>query len=603
MFDKQSFKRVAALMFAFALVACAGSASVAPERAPRGGGEAMATAANPHAVEAALTMLRAGGSAVDAAIAAELVLGLVEPQSSGIGGGGFLMFYDARNERISAYDGRERAPAAATPGMFLNRRGEPMAFADAVASGLSVGTPSLVAMLKLAHDDHGRLPWAQVFAPAIALADNGFEVSPRLARLIAANDQRLRADFGTRGYFFTPQGQPLPAGHLLRNPQYAATLRAIAEHGPQALTEGPIAEQIVAAVRRNPRGGVMTLDDLRAVAPRRVDATCGSFRVYRVCSMGPPSSGAAMIEILGLYERARPRPEGANSVDDWAAFLWASRLGYADRDHYVADDRFVPVPTREMLEDAYLDQRASLIDLSRAPPAIVDAGQPAGPELFERWGRVGGEENGTTHLSVVDQWGNAVSLTATVESVFGSKRMVAGFLLNNQITDFSLTPTLNGRPVANAIEPRKAPRSSMSPTIITDRNGELVMVVGSPGGSSIVGYVARTTIGVLDWNQPVQQAIDTGNATGRFAPARIETPRIPAGIIDGLRARGWQLEETNSEESGLHAIRVTPNGLEGGADSRREGIVGRIPAASATPAPAPASTTQAPANVTRRVTR
>jgi gamma-glutamyltranspeptidase/glutathione hydrolase len=582
MFDKQSFKRLAAMAFAAMLAACAAGSSLAPERAPQGGGEAMATAANPHAVEAALTMLRAGGSAVDAAIAAELVLGLVEPQSSGIGGGGFLLFYDARSERISAYDGRERAPAGARATMFLNNRGEPIPFADAVASGLSTGAPSLVAMLRMAHEDHGKLPWAQLFAPAIALADGGFEVSPRMARAIASNEARLRADFGTRGYFFDAQNRPLQAGHLLRNPQYAETLRAIAAQGPRALSEGPIAEQIVAAVRRNPRGGSMTLDDLRAVAPRRVDATCGAFRVYRVCSMGPPSSGGAMIEILGLYERARPEPEGPRNADDWAAFLWASRLAYADRDHYVADDRFAPVPTQEMLSDDYLDERAGRINLSGAAPRIVPAGQPAGPELFEQWGRVADEESGTTHLSIVDQWGNAVALTATVESGFGSKRMVAGFMLNNQLTDFSLAPTLNGRPVANAVEPGKAPRSSMSPTIVTDRNGELVLVIGSPGGSSIVGYVARTTIGILDWDLPVQDAINIGNVVARTEPARIEGARMPPGVVAALQARGWTVDENASEESGLHAIRVTPQGLQGGADPRREGVVGRIPATAPT---------------------
>jgi gamma-glutamyltranspeptidase/glutathione hydrolase len=572
-----SLKSWTGAFFALALTACATAS--APEAPPRMG-EAMAAAANPLAVDAALEMLREGGSAVDAAIAAELVLGLVEPQSSGIGGGGFLMFYDARSERISGYDGRERAPAGATPTMFLNANGTPMNFLDAQASGRSIGTPLLVPMLKLAHEDHGRLPWARLFEPAIRLAENGFEISPRLARLIELGGERgrLRADFQTRAYFFDREGRPLPAGALLRNPAYAATLRAIAAQGPSAMSEGPIAQAIVEAAQRNPRSGTLTLADLQSAQPRRFEPVCGAFRVYRVCTAGPPSSGNAVLGILGLYERARPQPTGPSNVDDWAAYLWASRLSYADRDHYMADDEFVPVPTQELIAPSYLDERARLIDVSRAPTR-TDPGAPAGEDLFNRWGREVGPENGTTHLSVVDAWGNAVALTATVEGLFGSQRMAAGFLLNNQLTDFSFRPTINGLPVANAVEPRKRPRSSMSPTIVTDRNGELVLVIGSPGGSAIIGYVSRAAIGILDWNMPVQEAIALGNATARTAPARIEVQRWPADVADALRARGWEITETGAlEGSGLHAIRVTPNGLEGGADPRREGIVGRVPA-------------------------
>ncbi len=576
-------KHLQALRAALAALALLGACSTPPTsapqpRAPRG--EAMATAANPHAVEAALAMLREGGSAVDAAIAAEMVLGLVEPQSSGIGGGGAMVFYDAESEAIVAYDGRERAPAGATPTMFLDARGQPMAFLDAQASGRSIGTPLLVAMLKLAHDDHGRLPWARLFEPAIALAESGFAISPRLARFIAyagGERGRLRADFAARAYFFDRAGAPLPEGAILRNPEYAATLRAIAAQGPRALSEGPIAQSIVAAAQRNPRAGTLTLADLQSATPRRLEPVCGAYRVYRVCTGAPPTSGNATIAILGLYERARPNPVGAGDADDWAAFLWASRLAYADRDHYMADDEFAPVPTRELIAPAYLDARARLIDLARAPTPIVSAGAPAGPDLFERWGREGGEEHGTTHLSIVDAWGDAVALTATVESVFGSQRMASGFLLNNQLTDFSFAPTLNGRPVANAVEPRKRPRSSMSPTIITDRNGELVMVIGSPGGSSIIGYVARATIAALDWRMPLADAVAGANVTARNTPARAETQRWPAGITDTLRARGWAIEDTGAlEVSGLHAIRITPAGLEGAADPRREGIVGRV---------------------------
>lgn len=577
MFDKLAQRpRALAFVFAFALSACAGASTPFSQPEPEQR-EAMVAAANPHAVEAALEMLRNGGSAVDAAIAAEAVLGLVEPQSSGIGGGGFLMFYHGESQAITGYDGRERAPAGASAEMFLSR-GQPMAYLDAVNSGRSIGAPSLVAMLKLAHEDHGRLPWAELFQPAIELADEGFEISPRLANFIALAGERgrVRADFRARAYFFDREGNPWPAGHVLRNPDYANTLRAIAAEGPAALTRGPIAEAIVEAAQRNPRAGSLTYADLRAVTPRRVAPVCGAFRVYRVCTMAPPSSGNAVLAILGLYERARPEPAGPAEIDDWAAFMWASRLAYADRDHYMADDNFVPVPTRELIAPAYLDERAGLIDLARAP-AATPPGAPAGEELLERWGRDGGDDAGTTHMAIVDQWGNAVSLTATVESVFGSQRMAAGFFLNNQLTDFAREPTLNGRPQANAVEPGKAPRSSMSPTIVTNQDGELELVIGSPGGSAIIGYVARATIGILDWDMSVQDAIALGNVTARDAPARIEAPRLPGGVIEALTARGWEVRESALEASGLHAIRVTPAGLEGGADPRREGAVGRLP--------------------------
>jgi gamma-glutamyltranspeptidase/glutathione hydrolase len=562
----------------FLVTACASvPQALAPEAAR---GEAMAATADPRATEAALEILRAGGSAVDAAIAAELVLGLVEPQSSGVGGGGFLIFYDARSEAVSGYDGRERAPAGATPDMFLDARGEPLDFYDAQASGRSIGTPMLMQMLKLAHDDHGRLPWARLFEPAVRLAEEGFAISPMLARYLRLNEHevRMRQDPEARAYFYDADGAPWPAGHMLRNPAYARTLRALAAQGPRAMTEGPIAQTIVDAARRGPRAGTLSLEDLRNAEAQRFEPVCAPHRVYRVCTAAPPSSANAMLAILGLYERARPNPVGPASADDWSAFLWASRLAYADRDHYMADDEFVPTPTQELIAPAYLDERARQIDLSRAP-AQVRPGQPAGPDLYNRWGADEEDEVGTTHLSIVDQWGDAVSLTATIESYFGAQRMASGFLLNNELTDFSFRPTINGRPVANAVAPGKRPRSSMSPSIVTDREGELVLVIGSPGGSDIIGYVARATIAILDWHVPVQDALGLGNATGRFADVTAEPERWPAGVGAELARRGWRLVPVDGH-SGLHAIHVTPNGLEGGADPRGEGAVGRIEAAN-----------------------
>jgi gamma-glutamyltranspeptidase/glutathione hydrolase len=539
-------------------------------------GEAMAAAADSRAVEAALEMLREGGSAVDAAIAAELVLGLVEPQSSGIGGGGFLLFYGAESERITAYDGRERAPRGATPDMFLDSRGEPLDFYDAQASGRSIGTPLLMSMFKLAHEDHGRLPWARLFEPAIRLAEDGWAISPAVAELLRLNEHemRLREDAAARAMFFDENGRPRPAGYLVRNPQYAATLRALATRGPEAMSHGPIAESIVAAAQRGPRAGALTLQDLQDARAQRFEPICGAFRAYRVCTASPPSSANAMLEILGLYERARPSPVGPANPDDWAAYLWASRLAYSDRDHYMADGEFVPVPTREMIAPAYLDERARLIDLNRAP-VNVRPGQPAGRDLYERWGSDHADEVGTTHLSIVDGWGNAVSLTATIESYFGAQRMASGFFLNNELTDFSFRPTINGRPVANAVAPWKRPRSSMSPSIVTDRDDELVLVIGSPGGSDIIGYVARATIAILDWDVPVQDALALGNATGRFDDVTAEPERWPSNVGAELQRRGWRLSPADGR-SGLHAIYAGPNGLEGGADPRGEGTVGRL---------------------------
>ncbi len=552
------------------LAACSG----APEQASGGKGEAMVTAADPLAVEAGLAMLRAGGSAIDAAIAVEVTLGLVEPESSGVGGGGFLIHYRGSDEAIDAYDGREWAPAGATPDMFLVD-GQPLPFDLAQASGKSIGTPGLIAMLKLAHEQHGRLPWATVFEPAIRLAEEGFLVGPRLSRSLSTYRAQIAADPQARAIYLDASGAPWPQGHVLKNPEYARTLRAIAAGGPRALTHGPIAEAIVAAAQREPRAGSLTTADLQAYTPRRLDPLCAAFRMYRVCTMPSPSSANAMLSILSLYERARPAPDGPHNAQDWAAYIWASRLSYVDRDHYMADDRFVQAPTKELVAPGYLDARAKLIDLAKGPSAIP-VGTPAGDALRDRWGSEAMQEHGTTHLSVVDHEGNAVSLTATIESEYGAHRMAGGFWLNNQLTDFSLAPVIDGKPAANAVAPRKAPRSSMSPSITTDKDGELVLVAGSMGGSTIIASVSRTIIGVLDWKQTPQEAVGTSAIFARTPEIIVEKSYMAPAMADALRKLGWNIVE-DALGSGTHVIQVTPNGLVGGADPREEGKAIALP--------------------------
>jgi gamma-glutamyltranspeptidase / glutathione hydrolase len=590
----RSFPRAAIAAVALAWLALPGHAQapapspVLPKAAIAEPAAGMVTAADPRAVAAGQAMLNAGGSATDAAIAAMAVLGLVEPHSAGLGGGGFLMRYDPATRQVSAYDGREKAPAKATPDMFLGADGKPMPFRDAVVSGKSVGTPSLIAMLKLAHERGGKLAWSQLFDPAIKLAEDGFVVSPRLNQMIGfANGRGGLASAEARAYLLGPDGKPLPAGTLLKNPAYAASLRAIARQGPRALSRGPIAQAIVASAQAGPVGGTLSLADLRAYKPRVVTPVCGPYRGYRVCGFPPPSSGGStVLQILGLYERARPQPVGPGNVDDWAAFLWASRLGYVDRDYYLADDAFVPVPLAGLIDGRYLNERATLVDLQKAAPAQIAPGDPSkqvgGESLIGKWGTDAAfPTTGTTHLTVVDGAGGAVALTATVESIFGSQRMAGGFFLNNQLTDFSLNPTLNGKPVANAVAPGKRPRSSMAPTIIVAPDGKLVGVVGSPGGSAIIAYVAKTVIGVIDWKQSMGDAIALPNLVTRGAVVRTEMDKLDPEIARQLTARGWTLQPTTLETSGLHGVRVLPDGrLEGGADPRREGT-----AAPATPSP------------------
>ena len=530
----------------------------------------MVAAANPLAAAAGREILRAGGSAVDAAIAVQLVLNLVEPQSSGIGGGAFLLHWHEGERRLVTLDGRETAPAAARPERFIGPDGKPMPFMAAVVGGRSVGVPGLVRLLEDAHRRWGRLPWAALFAPAIALAEDGFAISPRLAGLLAL-DPALAADPRAAALFYRADGSAKPAGTLLRNPAFAATLRAIAAGGAAAFYEGEIARDIVATVTGhagNP--GDVSLADLEAYRVVERAPVCGRYRVYRICGMGPPSSGAiAVQQILGLVEgadlaRLGPGPEAAHLLAE------AGRLAFADRAMYLADPAFVAVPAQGLVDPGYIRERARLIRPDRAM-GKASAGTPPN----RRAGLMApsdGIENGTSHISVVDRDGNAVAMTTTIESGFGARLMTeGGFLLNNQLTDFAFLPAEDGRPVANRVEPGKRPRSSMAPTIVFDAFDRLYVVTGSPGGSQIIGYVAKTLVALLDWKRDPQAAVDLPNSGNRNGPTELERGTEAEGWRAALEAKGHAVRLVEMT-SGIQAIVRTPEGFLGGADGRREGV-------------------------------
>jgi gamma-glutamyltranspeptidase/glutathione hydrolase len=530
----------------------------------------MVAAANPHAVAAGVEILEAGGGAVDAAIAVQAVLGLVEPQSSGLGGGAFMLYFDAGGRDIKSYDGRESAPAAATPRLFLDAAGEGMKFWDAVVGGRSVGVPGVLRMLELAHREHGKLPWARLFEPAIRLALQGFAVSPRLREMIA-QDKHLKRYAATHAYFHTAAGEPLPAGHVLQNPEYAATLRAVAAGGADAFYKGAVARDIVAAVRGaadNP--GLLSEADLAAYEAKRRPPVCVAYRGNRVCGMGPPSSGGLtvgmILGILGRFDMAELAP---GSVAAEHLFIEAARLAYADRELYMADSDFVRVPVEGLLEDSYLKRRGRLID-GETTMGKAAAGTPPEKKTERRAPDNALEIPSTSHFSIVDTDGNAVSMTTSIESAFGSRLMVRGFLLNNQLTDFSFRPETDGRPVANRVEPGKRPRSSMAPTIVIGPNGDLRLVTGSPGGSRIINYTARSVMAVLDWNMDPQAAVTRGHVVSRNGKVDLEKGTAAEGLQAALEARGHETT-VRSLTSGLHAILIADGKLYGGADPRREG--------------------------------
>jgi len=532
----------------------------------------MVAAANPLAAEAGLEMMRAGGSAVDAAIAVQMVLGLVEPESSGIGGGAFLLVHDPRSGKTTSFDGREVAPASARPGMFLGPDGKPRTKGEAIPGGLSVGIPGVVGMLEMAHAKYGKLPWARLFQPAIKLADSGFPVGPKLARTIkgfarGANMPDIKA------HFYHADGTPLAEGEIYKNPEYAQSLRVIAAGGSRAFYTGEIAQAIVDKVQHAPLNqGGMTLEDLAGFKALEREPMCGDYRQWRLCSMGPPSSGGiAIVQILGMLQRFPSSQLQPNSLSEAHLFTQASRLAYADRAKYVGDTAFVQVPVAGLLNKDYLASRAALIDPAKdmgtaqagdPPQKRADYAPQRSPVL-----------HGTSHMTIVDKTGQVISMTTSVESVFGAEVMVKGFFLNNTLTDFSLDPELDGKPVANAPAPGKRPLSAMSPTIVFDKEGKFLLSVGSPGGPAIIDYVTQSLIAMLDGGMTPAQAIALPRQLNLNGPTRLEKSPENDALAPQLTAMGHNVTVVAGEGSGLHGIKRVPGGYIGGADPRRDGVV------------------------------
>jgi len=553
-------------------VAPAPAAAVAAAGSTPAAHTAGVAAANPHAVAAGLEVLAAGGLAADAAVAVQAMLGLVEPQSSGVGGGAFLLYYDAAARKVTAYDGREVAPRGATPGMFLDESGEPLSYYDAVMSGRSTGVPGAIAMLGSVQARHGALPWHRLFDPAIRAAADGVAVPKRMGRFVNEEDGQAREP-DVRALFSRPDGSPLQAGDTLRNPAYAESLRLIARTGPRALLEPPLRDRIIARTHADPRPGTLEAADFDAYQPRVGDALCGPYLVYVVCVPPPPSSGVSLLQMLAILDRTDIASRGPTDPQAWFLFAMASRLMYADRDQWVADPAFVPVPVEGLLEAGYIGRRAALIGAVAGP--AFSAGDPA---PVARGADATVEAAGTSHFVVIDRDGNIASMTTTVESLFGSGRAVGGFMLNNQLSDFSFRPVVNGAPVANAVAGGKRPRSSMAPVIVFDPSGRAVAALGSPGGSAILAYNAKTLVGLLAWNLPLQEAINLPNVISRGAETFGEAAKLAPGVLEGLAARGVIVKPGRGEESGLHGLVVAPDGsATGAADPRREGTWQSLP--------------------------
>jgi gamma-glutamyltranspeptidase / glutathione hydrolase len=530
--------------------------------------QAMVSTANEHASAAAAEILAAGGNAADAAIAAQLVLGLVEPQSSGLGGGAFALHWDAGEEALTAWDGRETAPVAAPADLFSDIESA-ASFHAAATGGRAVGVPGIVSLLWELHRAEGELAWEELFGPALRLAEEGFPVSPRLHRAIA-DAEGLSDDPMARELYFR-DGRPLAVGDVLKNPAYASTLRRIEIMGPVAFYDGETAEEIVAAVSGhagNP--GLMTRDDVRRYHAQQRQPVCLDYRGYEVCGMPPPTSGGlTMLMILGQLEPYRMGAWRPNSPTALHLLTQASRLAFADRNAYMADPDYVAVPSEGLIDPRYLRARALAIhpgsDMGEAEP-----GTP--PGAFEMPTAAATQESGTSHLAIVDTDGNAVSMTTSVERSFGARIMVGGFVLNSQLTDFAFEPERDGELVANRVEGGKRPRSSMAPTMVFDADGNLYAALGSPGGPRIIGFVAQTLVGLIDWDLPMQAAIDLPRAVNMNGTTQLEADTRLQAAAPALEAMGHEVE-MQPMDSGLHGIRITDDGLDGGADRRREGVV------------------------------
>ena len=533
----------------------------------------MVAAAHPLATQAGLDILRQGGNAMDAAVAVQMVLNLVEPQSSGIGGGLFLLYSEKKGKNLSAYDGRETAPMRATPSLFLKPDGKPMRFSEAVIGGKSVGVPGTLAALALAHQEHGQLPWKQLFAPAIRLAEEGFSMGARLHQLLQGRFTRgLRLNPVSRDYFYTPSGEPKPVGTLMQNLPLAKTLHRIANEDITPFYQGDIAENIVQAVINAPTPGLLRREDFRKYRAKKRAALCQPYRHWQVCGMPPPSSGMIAVgQILGLLSHF---PIDEHSPMSPLAMHWlveAERLAFADRNRYVADTDFVPLPgnsPKALLADDYLRQRATLIGEKSMGKA--SAGMPAETKMLSS-DQYTPEFPSTSHVVIVDKYGTMISMTSTIENGFGAQIMVDGFLLNNELTDFSFRPEVNGMPIANRVEPRKRPRSSMAPTIVFDHEQNILLGIGSPGGSAIINYVAKSLIAILDWQMDPQDAINLAHVGSRNGPTELEKDRVSAQLAKALQSRGHHIKWRN-QTSGIHAILRTPTGWLGAADPRREGV-------------------------------
>ena len=544
-------------------------------------------AANPLAAAAGFAMLKKGGTAVDAMIATQLTLGLVEPQSSGIGGGGFLLVHDGKQRKLTTYDGRETAPAAAKPDRFMGADGLPMKFYDAVIGGKSVGVPGTVALLAAAHKKHGKLRWTTLFSPAIAMAERGFPMSQRL-NVQLQGDRFLRSNPAARAYFYDAAGAPWPVGYVLKNPDYAATLKAIATQGADAFYAGEIASDMVKAVRADANNagnpGDMTEADLAAYRVIERAPVCSPYRGLRVCGMGPPSSGGiAVAQILAYVERHPLKAWGPNSVDSVHVIAEAGRLAFADRNRFIADPDFVTPPPL-LLDPAYLKSRGDLIDpkLSngRAEPGNPFRPRNAAASAQEQALALADDQSlefpGTSHLSIIDRYGNAVSMTTTIEDQFGARIWARGFLLNNQLTDFSMLAKENGLTIANHVQAGKRPRSSMAPTIIYDAHNHPVIITGSPGGSAIINYVVKSIIALVDWGLSPQDAVALPNFGSRNGPTELERNSVVEVMKPELERRSHSVNVTEFT-SGLHVLARTKTSKSptwrGGADPRREGVV------------------------------